>query len=261
MSNELTLDFFISKSSYTDPVDVKKLKFIFSALQGYTSARGIQIHDLKILEVGCGRGGIAVPVASLGCDVTAFDIDSDAIQYLKRHAASHDIQNLELRIDSAYTFSDTRIYDVVIASEVFSYFLEPSKMIENIKKGMKEGSYLILTTPNGFGPWQLKNRIDPRIQLKKSNLLRRLFGKQTHKKGDGKYHCRYYTLKELLKFFSGFSFELVMQGNSNSILSIFQAVRRSPFWGSLDTRLADKCPRWLVSGWYFVFELHPELFC
>lgn len=256
MGNELSLSVFISKSPYTDPVDLKKLKFIYAALQGYTSARGVQIDDLKILEVGCGRGGIAVPVASLGCDVTAFDINPDAIRYLKHQAELHEIQNLTLINDDGNTYSAGRIYDVVIASEVFSFFLEPSKMIENIKKGMKNGSYLILTTPNGFGPWQMKNRIDPRIQLKKWNLLRHLFGKQAHKKGDGTYYCRYYTQQELLKILSGFSFKLVMQRNSDSILSIFHAVRRSPFWGSLDTRLADKVPRWLVNGWYFVFELH-----
>ena len=83
MQKKLDLDTFIVSSPYNDPVDIKKLKFIFSAIDNYVKAKNKKIRDLHILEVACGRGGITLSLASLGCQVTAFDIDEKAVADLK----------------------------------------------------------------------------------------------------------------------------------------------------------------------------------
>ena len=69
MQSKSMLDTFIASTNYTDPVDIKKLKFIFSAIERYAHLRSKQFEDLRVLEVGCGRGGITFPLASLGCQV------------------------------------------------------------------------------------------------------------------------------------------------------------------------------------------------
>lgn len=74
---------FISNSEYADPVDIKKLKFIFSAIFKYSVINNKDIRELNILEVGCGKGGIALPLASLGCKVRAIDIDKNSITYIQ----------------------------------------------------------------------------------------------------------------------------------------------------------------------------------
>lgn len=69
---------FLAASGYRRVVDVKKLSFIFVAVQDYCTARGRQPSDVRILEAGCGAGGITLPLATLGATITGFDIDLTA---------------------------------------------------------------------------------------------------------------------------------------------------------------------------------------
>jgi SAM-dependent methyltransferase len=163
--------------------------------------------------------------------------------------------NLSVTVGNGYTFDDGRVYDVVVASEVFEHVLEPSRLAENITRRMAEGSYVVVTTPNGYGPWELKNRIDPCTYLRRWNSLRRLLGKTPYIKGGGVDHCQFYTKGRLLELFSSASLELVDSGKSDSFLTVFTPLRRNALLGRLDTRLADILPYWMASGWYFVFQL------
>lgn len=255
MQEKSKLDIFISNTIYKDPVDIKKLKFIFTAMDKYASLKNKDIENLRVLEVGCGKGGITFPLASLGCQVRAFDINENSVGYVQSQINTNKIKNLIVTLDNGYTFNDGKTYDIVIASEVFEYFLEPLKLAANITRRMAEGSYLILTTPNGYGPWELKNRVIPIFYLRKWNLLRHLIGKPPYVKGSGMDRYQYYTKKRLVKLFSKFSLRLVNFSKSDSILTIFSPLRRSAFLGNIDIKLADALPYWLASGWYFIFEM------
>lgn len=255
MRNPSRLRDFISISAYTNAVDIKKLKFIFSALDKYCSSNDKEFKSLRVLEVACGSGGITLPLASLGCQVTAFDIDKKSVDHLQSQINQKRIKNLTVTVDDGYTFDDGKAYDIVVASEVFEHVTDPSRLAENVARRMKEGSYLIVTTPNGYGPWEIKNRVDPCTYLKKWNTLRSLLRKPLYVKGSDAGHCQFYSRGRLLHLFSKFSMVLVDFAKSDSFLSIFRPLRRSFLLGSIDIRLADILPYWLASGWYFVFEL------
>jgi 2-polyprenyl-3-methyl-5-hydroxy-6-metoxy-1,4-benzoquinol methylase len=249
------LDTFITSSYYTDPVDIKKLNFIFSAIDRYTTLRKKAMEDLRILEVGCGRGGITFPLASLGSQVRAFDVDTDSVGYVQTQISKNKIKNLIVTVDHGYTFDDGMNYDVVIASEVFEHVLEPLKLAANITKRMMQDSYLIGTTPNGYGPWEIKNRANLTAYFRKWNWLRHLLGKSPYIKGSGADHCQFYTKKALVRLFSGFSLRLVDFAKSDSFLTIFGPLRKNILLANIDIKLADILPYWLASGWYFVFEM------
>ncbi len=246
---------FISVTPYTDPVDIKKLRFVFSAIEKYVSSKEKEFEKLHILEVACGRGGITFSLASLGCEVTAIDIDGNAVEFLQARMNRGGVGNVTVTVDNGYTFDDGKDYDIVIASEVFEHVLEPSKLAGNITRRMMEGAYLIVTTPNGYGPWELKNRIDIRTHLRKWNALRRLLGKPPYVKGAGSDHCQFYTKGRLLNLFSPFSLRLIGSAKSDSFLTIFPQLRKSALLGNLDIKLADILPYWLACGWYFIFAL------
>lgn len=250
------LDTFISSTNYTKPADIKKLKFIFSALERYASIKNKDIEDLRILEVGHGKGGITFSLVSLGCQVRALDINEKAVEYVQSQINRNKIKNLIVSVDDGYTFDDGKTYDIVIASEVFEHVLEPLKLAANITRRMVESSYLIVTTPNGYGPWEIKNRVSPISYLIKWNWLRHLLGKSPYVKRRGAGHCQFYTKKRLVKLFSEFSLRLVDFAKSDSFLAMFGPLyRRSALLGNIDIKLADVLPYWLVSGWYFVFEM------
>jgi len=255
MQEQSTLSSFTSATTYTDPVDFKKLRFIYSAIEKYASSKGKEFEKLRILETACGRGGITFPLASLSCEVTAFDIDGNAVEFLQAQINERRVGNLTVTVNDGYTFDDGKDYDIVVASEVFEHVLEPSKLAGNITRRMMEGSFLIVTTPNGYGPWELKNRIDIRAHLRKWNTLRHLLGKPPYVKGTGSDHCQFYTKGRLLNLLSTFSLKLIGFAKSDSFLTIFPQLRKSVLLGNIDIKLADILPYWFASGWYFIFEL------
>jgi SAM-dependent methyltransferase len=255
MLGNTSLGEFLSCSFYTDQADLKKLKFIYSALNNYVLRTGLKLEHLRILEVACGKGGITLPLASLGCSVTAFDVDQAAVSFLKKQAKNSFLPNLKIHLANAYDFDDGCHYHVVIASEVFEHVLYPELMLANIKNLMEQSSLLIATIPNGFGPYELKNRIDIRTYLSRWNLLRRFMGKPPYVYASGPDHCQFYTKRRFLGMILSSEFVLLGSANSDSIMAISRYLRANSLLGRLDIKLAELLPDWLASGWYFEFEL------
>lgn len=236
------------------PYERKKLRFIIRAIEDYARHHGKQLAQVSVLEIGCGQGGVALPIASLGCPVTAFDVDPDEVAVLNSRAKELGL-DLAATVDNGLDYSDGRTYDIVIASEVFEHITHPPSLVSNIARHMREGSRLIVTVPNGYGPWQTLDRLSIRTHIRKSNLLRRLLRKPLYVKQEGRDHCQFYTKSRLTRIFADQSFRLVAFGKSNSVLSISPRLSASQSLGEFDARITDHLPFWMASGWYFVFEV------
>jgi len=253
-SGDARLDAFLSSSEFNEPVYRKKLRFIFSTINSYASLKRKRLEDINILEIACGRGGITFPLASLDCKVKVFDIDDSCVEYVQNRIDHDKIPNLTVTVDDGYTFVDGETYDIVVASEVFEHVLEPKRLAENITRSMAKGSHLIVTTPNGYGPWELMNRVNPLYYLRKWNWLLHLLGKSPYVKGSSWGHVQFYSRHRLMKLFSIFHYKLINFAKSDSLLSMFSP-KRSALLGNIDIMLADILPYWLANGWYFLFEL------
>jgi len=251
MQDSAALETFIKSSSYTSPQYIKRLKFTFSAICQYAQAKNKPIKELEILEFGCGTGGITFPLASLSSHITAFDIDPSAVSVISERIRKENLNNVVVMEADGHSFDDSKTYDMVIASEVLEHAINPRDFLQRIKARVNKGSRLVITIPNGYGPWQIKRRLSIITFLRRNNWLRSMFGKRPYITGQD--HCQFYTKKRFLKMFSEFSFRLRDFGKSDSILAIFET-RRGPLFGKADVRLADILPWWLASGWYFVFE-------
>ena len=251
MQDKAVLETFIKSSSYTSPQYIKRLKFIFSAICRYAQSKNKPIEDLEILELGCGTGGITFPLASLGSNITALDIDPSAVFIISERIRKENLNNVIVMQADGHSFDDNKRYDVVIASEVLEHVARPRKFLQRIKARINKGSWLVITIPNGYGPWQIKRRLSIITLLRRNNWLRSMFGKKPYITGQD--HCQFYTRKRFLRMLSEFSFSLKDFGKSDSILAIFET-RRGPLFGKADVWLADILPWWLASGWYFVFE-------
>lgn len=247
-------DRFLSASPYTEPVDVKKLKFVYAAIERFARSRGRRMDSLEILEVACDEGWITLPLATLGGRVTAFDINEKAIEILRAEIERRNIRNLAITVGDGNTFDDGKTYDVVVASEVFEHVTDPERFAASVVRRLKEDGCLIVTVPNGYGPWENKNRLDPRLQLRKSNALRRMLGKPPYVAGTGIDHCQFYTKQRILGLLATHSLRPTAFGRSDSFLTVFRPLRRSRILGAIDGKLADFLPAACASGWYFVFE-------
>ncbi len=236
------------------PYERKKLRFILSAIENYARQHAKQLAEVSVLEVGCGQGGVALPIASLGCPVTAFDVDPDEVAVLNSRAKELGL-NLSATVDNGLDYSDGRTYDIVIASEVFEHITHPPALVTNIARHMHEASRLVVTVPNGYGPWQTLDRLNIRTRIRKSNLLRRLLRKPLYVRQEGRDHCQFYTKTRLTRIFVDQSLRLIAFGKSNSIFSISPRLSANQSLGEFDARVTDYLPYWMASGWYFVFEM------
>ena len=73
----------------------------------------------SVLDVGCGSGALALPLARAGHDVTALDFSAGMLEVLRRQAAADDLRNvttIHAGWDDDWHAAGVRPADVVIAS-------------------------------------------------------------------------------------------------------------------------------------------------
>jgi 2-polyprenyl-3-methyl-5-hydroxy-6-metoxy-1,4-benzoquinol methylase len=214
------------------PVDAKRIEFI----------RRHTLGGELILELGCGRGEIA---SLLSGEVVGVEIDEIEL----RHAVE---AGVDARPGDARTWTDARLYDAVVASEVIEHVPDPERLLENAARHLSPGGTLVLTTPNGYGPYELRHhRLNPSVQLRQWNWIRRRFGRQPYIAG-GIDHAQFFTWTRLRRLIEQAGFEILEIRHSDALLGGLNVPTALSRW---DAHLADRLPRWAVSGWYVAARL------
>jgi SAM-dependent methyltransferase len=216
-------------TTYTRPVDIKKLAFIHRHL-GEAGAR-------KVLELGCGTGPIAMSLVAKDCQVKAIDVSAQAVEIARAHG-------VDAQVGDAATFSDGAPYDAVILADVITEVLVPERLFANAVKNLQPGGLMLLTCLNGYGWFEIKrNHLNLRAHLRRNNALRRMMGYYPYIRADGE-RQQWFTRRQILSMAKAAGFELVSEQNSDLIQT------GSP----LDIGLADRLPSWVASGWFFAFR-------
>jgi 2-polyprenyl-3-methyl-5-hydroxy-6-metoxy-1,4-benzoquinol methylase len=231
-------------------VDLKKLRFLYRHVVAHARRMGRPVGEMSVLELGCGAGGITLPLASLGARVHGVDIDRADMAELTARAGVLGLGTISTTLHDAMAFDDGNRYDVVVASEVFEHVVEPDRLAAVIARHISPGGLLLVTTPNGYGPWEMWNSL--KLAPRRWHWLRRALGKPPHD-GGGREHEQRYTKGRLVGLFRSRGFELSEFANSDFVLTVFRPLRRSSVFGSLDARMGDVVPHWMASGWYMAF--------
>ena len=105
------------------------------------------LSNFNILDLGCGGGLVCEPLARLGANITGIDFVKKNIIAAKKHAKKsntnieylhQDINNLKLK----------KKYDAVLILEVLEHIEDWKKIIINVKKLLKPGGKIIISTIN-----------------------------------------------------------------------------------------------------------------
>ncbi len=100
------------------------------------------------LDVGCGAGLLAEPLARLGAKVTGIDASPEVIEVAREHAARMD---LPIDYDAVPVERIDGQFDLVTALEVIEHVAEPAAFLRSLAKRLAPGGLLILSTPNATG--------------------------------------------------------------------------------------------------------------
>ena len=108
----------------------------------------IPIRGSKVLDMGCGEGGVAIAFALRGAEVTALDISPSRIERMKVWAAEHDTSVHGVVADVLETGLPGGQYDIVVSNDVLEHVVEGQKLAHEVDRLLKPGGVMYLETQN-----------------------------------------------------------------------------------------------------------------
>jgi SAM-dependent methyltransferase len=98
-----------------------------------------------VLDVGCGTGYGCRIIADTAKRVVGLDRDSDALAYC---SDNYSAPNIEYRRADVSVLSLAETVDVAIAFQVIEHLADPAGFLARLKKTVKPGGTILITTPN-----------------------------------------------------------------------------------------------------------------
>lgn len=243
----------------------KRLEFIAGQIQCHKRLR--KTDHPSLLDVGCGNGTlVALPLAEMGYSVLGVDVDRASVE---KAVSLNPFRHAQFRLLS--TPGDLLClgkFDVVICSEVLEHLPDPLALLRTISQVVKDEGLVLVTTPNGYGPFEVENYV-----LRKTRLLEflvrckrlipgKLFPEASRDdrsmamsatENKSSLHVHFFRREPLLLLFERAGFKCLEFRNSTVLGgSLSNALlRRWPRLLRWNARLADHVPYFLASGWYF----------
>jgi 2-polyprenyl-6-hydroxyphenyl methylase / 3-demethylubiquinone-9 3-methyltransferase len=100
----------------------------------------------RALDVGCGAGLLAEPLARLGAEVTGLDAAPENIAAARAHAAGQHLA-IDYRAGGIEQVAGER-FDLVVSMEVVEHVTDPAAFVAGLAGALADGGLLILSTPN-----------------------------------------------------------------------------------------------------------------
>jgi 2-polyprenyl-3-methyl-5-hydroxy-6-metoxy-1,4-benzoquinol methylase len=241
------------------PMHRNRLAWVIDAI----SAQAPPNPKTSILDIGCGLGNIAIPLASLGYRVTGIDLHAPTIDTARQR---NPFPNLALAVTPLEAL-DISSFDVLVLSEVLEHVSEWQGMLQYLARGMRSDATLILTVPNGWGPMEMVCR--PSYRMKTTAIgarvvrtIKRLLNTADLTTGDAHTpHVNFFRLSVLHRAFDAAQLRVQSCGGMFflwPLWEIFFSNRCSEKWAARDFRFGQRIPLPLRAVWVFSLErAHP----
>lgn len=220
----------------------------------------------RVLDFGCGTGAnLTLLLAKRFPHIQFVGVDSDAAS-ITHARGTCEIRNLDFRLyPREFAFGEH--FDLIVASEVLEHVEEPDAFLVQLRASLTQGGVLLVTVPNGYGPFELASLAVTLLQLSGLYaLLRKLKRMLTATPSSPQAgidtlaispHVNFFSFGELRRLLATHGLSVVRY-RARTFLCGFgfdQLLRRSGVlrWNAC---VADRLPPQLVSDWMFVLERH-----
>jgi 2-polyprenyl-6-hydroxyphenyl methylase/3-demethylubiquinone-9 3-methyltransferase len=126
-----------------------RLRYIRAAIDTHWGGGGTGFTPLagrRALDVGCGAGLLAEPLARLGATVTGIDAAPENIAVAADHAAAGGLA-IDYRAGELEQLAGER-FDLVTCLEVIEHVADPAAFVRALGAVLAPGGLMILSTPN-----------------------------------------------------------------------------------------------------------------
>jgi SAM-dependent methyltransferase len=228
---------------------------------------------LRILDLGCGSGfAVTRFLGEPGDEVLGLDLYAPNVRYAKEH---FERPGLTFECRSAATLADSeQLFDVIVLADVLEHLAEPYSVLRECRRLLAPGGMLLVTVPNGRGPFEIESAVSRipglgylllKCVTAVAALLNRLgplsgrwSAEMARAPADLPYnsesgHVQFFSCGALAAALSAAGFRIAESRNlsflsgpfTNTLLCISARFCR---W---NTRVADRLPAGVVSGWFF----------
>ncbi len=133
MMNPVRLDYIVSQIAAEFGLDRRSLR---------------PFEGLRILDIGCGGGLIAEPMARLGAEVVGADAAEGNIAVASLHAEQQGL-DIDYRATTAETLAGMgEEFDVVLALEIVEHVADPAAFVSTCRDLLRPGGLVVISTLN-----------------------------------------------------------------------------------------------------------------
>lgn len=122
----------------------------------------------RLLDLGCGQGRDAIPLAKLGYEVTGIDHSVVGIQQMERIAKSEKL-NIKGLVADIYKFQDFASFDFILLDSMFHFrkseLKQEATLVEWIVRASTRGSLIIFCIQNTGNKMSVFNNIMADLQF------------------------------------------------------------------------------------------------
>jgi 2-polyprenyl-6-hydroxyphenyl methylase/3-demethylubiquinone-9 3-methyltransferase len=131
------------------------------------------LHDLSILDIGCGGGLLSEPMARLGARVTGVDAGAEAAGVARAHAAESGL-DIDYRCGSAEDLAAGGArFDAVLALEIVEHVADVDAFCAALATLLRPGGTLVMSTLN-------RTRLSWAVAILGAEHLLRVIPRGTH---------------------------------------------------------------------------------
>jgi SAM-dependent methyltransferase len=126
--------------------------------------------EVRLLDLGCGRGGLVEQLAHDRAQMIGVDPDFDSL-------VEHRLRMPRAQARSAQLPFASASFDLVLASWLLEHLETPTRDFCEVGRVLRPGGAFIFITPNGAHPLSFLNRLMGRLERTQGWLVSRLYGR------------------------------------------------------------------------------------
>jgi len=125
---------------------VESGQIVFDLISDYCA------QHMRVLDMGCGNGGVAVAGALRGHRVTAVDIDVGSVARTLARAEAWGVHVDALQGDASFLGLPDESFDLVVMNDIIEHVEDPDSAVDEARRVLRPGGLAYIHAPQRWSP-------------------------------------------------------------------------------------------------------------